>query len=96
MRNINALVAEFAGLLLSTLIVHPSSYAQQPYPSQHIQQVIATTPGDTLDLSGRAIGSELFKILKTPVVPVNKLGAAGSVGADFVVKSKKDGYTIRK
>ena len=94
MRNINAVGARFAGLLLSTLIVHATSYAQQPYPSQHIQQVISTTPGDTLDLSGRAIGSELSKILKTPVVPVNKLGAAGSVGADFVVKSKKDGYTI--
>ncbi len=94
MRNFNAFGAEFVCLFLSILVVHAPSYAQQPYPGQAIQLVISTTPGDTLDLSGRAIGSELSRILRTPVVPLNKTGASGSVGADFVVRSKKDGYTI--
>jgi tripartite-type tricarboxylate transporter receptor subunit TctC len=51
-------------------------------------------PGDTLDLTGRAIATEMGKILNTPVVPLNKQGGAGSAGADFVAKSKKDGYNL--
>jgi len=66
----------------------------QTFPGQPIQMVINLAPGDTLDLTGRAIGAEMAKILKTPVVPVNKTGGAGTAGADFVAKGKKDGYTL--
>lgn len=66
----------------------------QTYPGQPIQLVITLAPGDTLDLTGRAISAELSKILKTSVIPINKTGGAGSVGTDFVAKGKKDGYTI--
>jgi tripartite-type tricarboxylate transporter receptor subunit TctC len=37
---------------------------------------------------------ELTKILKTPIVAVNKPGGAAAVGTDFVAKGKKDGYTL--
>ncbi len=66
----------------------------QTYPTQPIQMVIPMAPGDTVDISGRAIATEMAKILKTPVVPVNKAGGGSTIGADFVVRSKKDGYTI--
>jgi tripartite-type tricarboxylate transporter receptor subunit TctC len=66
----------------------------QTYPHQPIQLVITLAPGDSGDLTGRAIGAELSKVLKTPVIPVNKTGGAGSAGGDFVAKAKKDGYTI--
>ena len=79
-------------LVFSTSIICPS-YAQT-YPSQPIQMVITLAPGDTLDLTGRAIGAEMAKILNTPVLPVNKTGGAGMVGADFVAKGKKDGHTL--
>lgn len=92
MKAITAVVAGFTVLFLWAAGIR-SAHAQA-YPSQMIQFVITLTPGDTGDLSARAIGSEVSKILKTTVIPVNKVGAAGSVGADFVVKSKKDGYTL--
>ncbi len=76
----------------STLIVPPMH--AQTFPSQPIQMVITLAPGDSLDLTGRAIGTEMAKILKTPVVPSNKTGGAGTAGADFVAKGKKDGHTI--
>jgi len=79
-------------LLFSTSVVCPS-YAQT-YPSQPVQMVITLAPGDTLDLTGRAIGAEMAKVLNTPVLPLNKTGGAGMVGADFVAKGKKDGYTV--
>jgi tripartite-type tricarboxylate transporter receptor subunit TctC len=51
-------------------------------------------PGDGLDVSGRLMADELGKLLKVPVIPLNKPGATGTVGTDAVVKAKKDGYTI--
>lgn len=86
------LLAGMVIFVFSTSIVYPS-YAQN-YPSQPVQMVITLAPGDTLDLTGRAIGAEMAKILNTPVLPINKTGGAGTVGADFVAKGKKDGYTI--
>src|SRR5574342_760581 len=86
------LLAGWIVLGLSTILVS-SSFAQT-FPSQPVQMVITLAPGDTLDLTGRAIGTELSKILATPVIPVNKTGGAGTAGADFVAKGKKDGYTI--
>jgi len=80
-------------VLVCFILTMGSSYAQ-PFPGQPIQMVITLAPGDSLDLTGRAIASEMAKILKTSVVPVNKTGGAGTVGADFVAKGKKDGYTM--
>jgi len=79
--------------LVCTAFMIQSPHAQT-YPSQPIQMVITLVPGDTLDLTGRAIASEMSKILKSPVVAVNKSGGAGIVGADFVAKGKKDGYSV--
>ena len=86
------LLVGFVILSFSTFIICTSH--AQTYPSQPIQMVITLAPGDTLDLTGRAIGAEMAKILNTPVLPVNKTGGAGMVGADFVAKGKKDGYTL--
>jgi len=66
----------------------------QNYPTQPIQLVIPMTPGDMTDLTGRVLASELQKNLKTAVIPINKPGGGATIGADFVAKSKKDGYTI--
>lgn len=66
----------------------------QTYPSHPIQLIIPGAPGDGADIAARLFAEELAKILKVPVVPLNKQGASGSIGADFVVKSKKDGYTL--
>jgi len=40
------------------------------------------------------MAEELSKLLKVPVIVVNKPGAGGTLGTDSAVKAKKDGYTI--
>jgi tripartite-type tricarboxylate transporter receptor subunit TctC len=79
-------------LVLSPFRVHLSH--AQTYPNQPIQLTLTLAPGDTLDLTGRAIAAEMAKILKTPVVPTNRTGGSGTAGADFVAKGKKDGYNL--
>jgi tripartite-type tricarboxylate transporter receptor subunit TctC len=51
-------------------------------------------PGTGTDINGRILMEELKKILKTEIFVVNKPGASQTTGTDFVVKSKKDGYTL--
>ena len=85
-------VVGMAFVVSSVFMVHRSH--AQTYPGQPIQMVITLAPGDTLDLTGRAMASEMTKILKSPVVAVNKTGGAGTVGADFVAKGKKDGTNV--
>jgi tripartite-type tricarboxylate transporter receptor subunit TctC len=77
------------GLGIGVPVLHAQSYPQHP-----IQLVIPGAPGDASDIAARIMAEELAKILKTPVVPINKPGGASTVGADFVAKGKKDGYTI--
>ena len=66
----------------------------QSYPDRAINLIIPMAPGDGVDVSGRLMAEELAKLLKVPIVPLNKPGAAGTIGTDIVVKAKNDGYTI--
>ncbi len=66
----------------------------QGYPSRPISLIIPMAPGDALDITGRLMGEALAGVLKISVVPMNKPGAGGAVGTDFVAKSKNDGYTL--
>src|SRR5882672_11461404 len=71
----------------------PAAVAQR-YPNGPSTLLIPLAPGDGTDITGRAMAEELAKILKVPVVPVNRPGAGMVIGTDSVVKAKKDGYTI--
>jgi len=68
--------------------------AQSLYPSYPIQIVVPNDPGSAGDMAARAFAEELGKTLKTPAVVLNKPGGSSTLGTDYVVKSKKDGYTI--
>ncbi len=72
----------------------PNGIYAQGYPKQPINLIIPLAPGDATDVAGRTIGEGLSKLLKVPVVAVNKPGAGGTLGTDSAVKSAKDGYTL--
>lgn len=66
----------------------------QPYPSRPIQLIIPNVAGAIVDINARALSEELGKILGTQIIPINKPGAATTLGMDMVARSKKDGYTL--
>lgn len=68
--------------------------AQEPYPSRPISLVVPFPPGGVADLTARPVAAAMEKALKQPVGVVNKTGAAGAVGMQFVAASKPDGYTL--
>jgi tripartite-type tricarboxylate transporter receptor subunit TctC len=86
--------------MIATLLAYailsflPVSVHAQSYPKQAINLLIPLAPGDATDVAGRTIGEGLSKLLKVPVVAINKPGGGGTVGTDSAVKAPKDGYTI--
>jgi tripartite-type tricarboxylate transporter receptor subunit TctC len=64
------------------------------FPSRPIHLIVQFAPGGVADLTARAAGSEMAKVLGQPVVIENRPGASGNVGADAVAKSAPDGYTL--
>jgi tripartite-type tricarboxylate transporter receptor subunit TctC len=79
--------------LVSVLTAAPAP-AQEPYPSRPITIVAPFPPGGVADLTARPVAAAMEKTLKNPVGVVNKTGAAGAVGMQFVATSKPDGYTL--
>src|SRR6266850_2309230 len=83
-----------SGLIVVALVSIVTHLGAEGYPNQAINVVIPLAPGDAADIACRAMAEELSKLLKVPVIVVNKPGAGGTLGTDSVVKAKKDGYTI--
>lgn len=79
-------------LMLATLV--PAASAQEPYPSRPISIINPFPPGGIADLTARPLAATFERLLKQPVVVVNKSGASGAVGAQAAAFAKPDGYTV--
>ena len=56
--------------------------------------VVPLSPGGFADVPARIIAPRLSTALGQQVFVENKPGAGGTIGADFVAKSRPDGYTL--
>jgi tripartite-type tricarboxylate transporter receptor subunit TctC len=72
----------------------PLVQSQEKYPNKPITFIIPFGPGGASDLCWRVFLEDLRAELGVPVTGVNKPGAGGLTGADFVANSKPDGYTL--
>ncbi len=66
----------------------------QAYPAKAIRIVVPFPAGGTSDILSRAVGQKLTEEWKQPVIVDNRPGASANIGADIVVKSPPDGYTL--
>lgn len=64
------------------------------YPTKPIQLIVPFGAGGATDLAARAMSAVLPKYIGQPVVVINKPGAGGSIGVEYVTRSKPDGYTM--
>ncbi len=64
------------------------------WPNRTITMVAPYPPGGTTDVSARPIATKLGELLGQAVVVENRAGAGGSIGAEYVARSRPDGYTI--
>jgi len=72
----------------------PAIAIAQSYPARPITLIVPFPPGGTTDVLARSLGQDLGKALGQPVVIESKPGAGATLGADYVAKSKPDGYIL--
>ena len=68
--------------------------AQDSWPAKPVSLVVPYPPGGTSDVVGRLLAQRLREELGQTFVVENKAGAATAIGATFVARAPKDGYTL--
>ncbi|HET7155388.1 MAG TPA: tripartite tricarboxylate transporter substrate-binding protein, partial [Hyphomicrobiaceae bacterium] len=72
----------------------PKSAGAQSYPSRPVRVVVGQAAGSGSDVLARLIAQWLSDRLGQPFVVDNRPGAGGNLGAEVVVRSAADGYTL--
>lgn len=84
-------------VLVAMLLAMPLAASAQSdvrYPSRPLTMVVPFTAAGPTDSLARVIAAAMKKPLNQSVVVDNRPGAGGNLGAQHVVRSKADGYTI--
>src|SRR6516225_1206747 len=89
MLRIHHVIASFCALVIFATAAH-----SQTYPSRVIKLVVPYPAGGAVDITGRLLADQLRKRLNATIIVENKVGAAGTLGANFVARSAPDGYTV--
>ena len=66
----------------------------QAYPSRPITMIVPFAAGGPTDVVARTLGAAMSRNLGQTVVIENKLGAGGTIAANYVAKAQPDGYTV--
>jgi tripartite-type tricarboxylate transporter receptor subunit TctC len=80
----------FAMLLSAT----PPASADDVFPDKRVRIVLPYTPGTGADTHTRVLAQHLGERWKVPVIVDNQPGASGSIGAQAMIQSPADGYTM--
>lgn len=64
------------------------------YPHRAIEFVVPFPAGGGTDLVARPVAQGIGQALNQSVIVLNKAGAAGNIGTQYVARSKPDGYTL--
>lgn len=70
------------------------AWAADQYPIATVRMIVPYAPGGSGDITGRLIGEEISKRLKTTVVIENIGGASGTIGTEKAARAKPDGGTL--
>lgn len=81
-------------ILGCALLLACGGAAAQSYPEKPVTIVAPFPAGGSVDLVTRAVAQQMSERWKQPVIVSNRPGASGNIGAEAVVRSAPDGYTI--
>jgi tripartite-type tricarboxylate transporter receptor subunit TctC len=83
-----------AAAFATAFAIAAGSAAAQGFPNKPLRMVVGFPPGGGTDIVARVISAKLAEWYGQPVLVENRPGATGTIGADAVAKSDRDGYTL--
>ena len=81
-------------MMLAALVLPAQFAIAQAYPVKPVRIVAPSGAGGPVDVICRAVSQALGEVLGQQLVVENRVGAAGLIGTEAVVKSAPDGYTL--
>jgi tripartite-type tricarboxylate transporter receptor subunit TctC len=66
----------------------------QVYPTRPVKLIVGFGPASAADVTARILAQRLDQTMGQRFVIENRPGAASSLGAEYVVRAPKDGYTL--
>ncbi len=88
------IVALLCALAASAIPFNACAQDAASWPSRSVTLVVPYPPGGTSDVVGRQLAQRLREELGAVFVVENKAGAATAIGATYVARAPKDGYTL--
>src|ERR1044071_3652328 len=64
------------------------------YPTRPVRLVVGFAPGAVADIIARAMATRMSQSIGQQIVVENRPGAGSSLGAEYVARAPKDGYTL--
>lgn len=80
--------------VIATLFAPHAGAQQAAYPTKAIRLIASQAPSGGIDTVCRIVAPKLSDALGQTVIIDNRLGANGSIAAEFTAKSPPDGYTL--
>ena len=67
---------------------------REDYPTRPVRIVVGFAPGAVADIIARAMAAQMSQSVGQQLVVENRPGAGSSLGAEYVARAPKDGYTL--
>ena len=84
---------QFAALVAASVLAPRVALAEE-WPSRPVTIIVPFAPGGATDIVARLLAEELRQRFGQPFVVENRLGAAGNIGIEAVVRAPANGYTL--
>ena len=85
----------FAALSLLLAAAMPAgSVRSEEYPTRPVRLIVGFGPGAVADVIARVMAAQMSQRLGQQIVVENRPGAGSSLGAEYVARAPKDGYTL--
>ena len=81
-------------LLAAAALAPIAAHAQAAWPNRPVRTIVPYPPGGPNDIIARLYAPALTAALGQTVLVENRAGGSGVIGADYVLKSPADGYTL--
>jgi tripartite-type tricarboxylate transporter receptor subunit TctC len=82
------------GAAVALLALLPFGVQAQGYPTRPVTLVVPFAAGGPTDVVARTLAQAMSKSLGQTVIVENKVGAGGTIAANYVAKAQPDGYTV--